>query len=85
MLSPDDPFVGIDLDHCLDPVTGHPSHEAEAMVRQLASYTEISPSGTGLRIFVRGSLPPTGRKKGWIEMYTESRFLTVTGHIFHLK
>jgi primase-polymerase (primpol)-like protein len=85
VLTPNDPYVGVDLDHCLDPATGNLSPEAETIVRQLASYTEISPSGTGLRIFVRGTLPPTGRKKKWIELYERSHYLTVTGHIFHLN
>jgi primase-polymerase (primpol)-like protein len=85
MLSPDDPFVGIDLDHCYDPTTGTLAPWAEAIVRDLDSYTEVTPSGTGLRIFVRGQLPPReqGRKRGPIEMYDDRRFLTVTGQ--HLR
>jgi primase-polymerase (primpol)-like protein len=85
VLTPDDPFVGIDLDHCYDPATGTIAPWAEALVRELDSYTEITPSGTGLRIFVRGQLPPRemGRKRGPIEMYDDRRFLTVTGQ--HLR
>ena len=47
------------------------------------SYTEISPSGKGVHIFVKGELPPKGRKHGDIEMYDSGRFFTVTGK--HLK
>jgi putative DNA primase/helicase len=79
VLSADDPYVGIDLDACRDPKTGHLQPWARSIVKRLNSYTEISPSGTGLRIFVRGELPPHGRRKGHIEIYSQARFLTITG------
>jgi primase-polymerase (primpol)-like protein len=47
-----DGVVGIDLDDCRDPVTGEITPEAQEIVRRLHSYTEVSPSGTGLHIFV---------------------------------
>src|SRR5262249_17909008 len=40
---------------------------------------EISPSGTGVHILVRGHLPPGGRKRDWVEIYSEARYFTVTG------
>jgi primase-polymerase (primpol)-like protein len=46
----------------------------------LNSYTELSPSGTGVRIFVYGKLPPIGRKTGDIEVYEAGRYLTITGN-----
>lgn len=73
-----DPFVGIDLDHCRDAETGEIEAWAQAIVDQMQSYTEVSPSGTGLRIFVMGALPPQHRREGDIEMYSDGRFLTVT-------
>lgn len=79
VLSADDPYVGVDLDACRDPRSGRIEPWAKAIVKRLASYTEISPSGTGLRIFVRGDLPPHGRRKGHIEIYSHARFLTITG------
>jgi putative DNA primase/helicase len=72
-------IVGTDLDHCVDAETGEIDPWALAIVRRIDSYTEISVSGTGIRIFAEGDLPPHGRKKGAIEMYTSGRFLTVTG------
>jgi hypothetical protein len=48
-------------------------------VRWLNSYREVSPSGTGLRVFVMAQLPPGGRKKADIEMYDTVRYMTVTG------
>ena len=79
VLSPDDPYTGIDLDHCRDPETGIIDEYALTIVEKINSYTEISPSGTGLHIFVRGVLPDGGRKKGNVEMYDAERYLTVTG------
>lgn len=75
----EDPFVGIDLDHCRDAVTGELEAWARAIVEQMRSYTEVSPSGTGLRILVQGTLPPQHRKDGDIEMYENGRFFTMTG------
>jgi len=53
------------------------------MVRLLNTYAEISPSGTGLHLYLRGTLPPGKRKKGHVEAYEHGRFFTVTGQ--HLK
>lgn len=83
VVSNSDPFTGIDLDHCKDPQTGIIEPWALSIVEALNSYGEITPSGTGLRIFVEGKLPETGRKKGNIEAYSSTRFLTVTGN--HLE
>jgi hypothetical protein len=72
-------LVGVDLDHCRDPDTGIIAEWAQAIVDRLDSYTEVSPSGTGLRIWAYGTLPPKGRKHGNIELYSGVRYLTVTG------
>jgi primase-polymerase (primpol)-like protein len=74
-------IAGIDIDHCRNPQTGVIDEEALAIIKEIDSYTEVSPSGAGIRIFARGKLPPKGRKKGRIEMYDSGRFLTVTGFI----
>jgi len=80
MLSP--PFVGIDIDHCINE-QGELSPLADEILEQLPTYAEISPSGTGLHIFCRGTLPPKGRKNSslGLEIYTEGRFLTFTGKL----
>lgn len=75
----DDPFVGVDLDDCRNLETGKIDSWAVAIIEQLKSYTEISLSGTGVHILVKGSLPPAGRKKGDIEMYDSGRYFVVTG------
>jgi primase-polymerase (primpol)-like protein len=74
-----DPFVGIDFDACVDATTGELAPWAQQSVHDFASYTEITPSSTGLHIIVEGTLPPKGRKKGHIEMYSYARFFTMTG------
>ena len=85
-------IVPIDLDSCID-LQGNISEWAMQEVRRLNTYTEVSPSGHGLRIFARGTLPtdlntklpqfniPGIKKEAGIEMYAGhgARFVTVTG------
>ena len=80
-----DPYVGVDLDKCRHPETGAVEPWAVEIVRRLASYTEVSPSGTGLHIIVKGQLPPGRRRKGHIEMYSSGRFFTMSGHRFEAR
>lgn len=76
----DDGLAGVDLDHCVNPETDAVEPWAQAIVDALDSYTEISPSGTGLRIFIYGKLPPKDRKTGNFECYESGRYLTITGN-----
>ena len=76
----DDGLAGVDLDHCIDEDTGAVQPWAKAIIEQLDSYTEISPSGTGLRVFLFAKLPPKDRKIGNFECYEDGRYLTVTGN-----
>ncbi len=81
------PYTGIDLDHCIDPETGEINPTARKIVETFDSYTEISPSGVGLRIWIEAEKPLIwcANKAGEtdIEVYDKGRFLTVTGH--HLE
>lgn len=77
-------IVGIDLDHVVH--NGVIEEWAWDLVKRLNSYTEYSPSGTGLHIFVKGKLPENGRKKEIdkttrqaVELYQAGRYFTVTG------
>lgn len=79
VFSDDDPFVGVDLDDCRVPETGSLIDEAETIVAELDSYTEVSPSGTGVHILVEGALPGDRNRKDWVECYDTKRFFTVTG------
>jgi len=79
VFSESDPFVGVDLDGCRDPETGMLEQWAEEIIEFLGSYTDASPSGTGVHIILEGKLPSGRRRKGQIEMYSEGRFFTMTG------
>ena len=46
-------IVGVDIDTCMNPQTGEISSEAAEIIAALDSYTEISPSGYGVHIYVR--------------------------------
>jgi hypothetical protein len=84
-------ITGIDLDHCRDPSTGKIDAWAHAIIAQLGSYTEISPSGAGMHILLKGSLPEgtDGKKRllkgdGYrqdaaVEIYSAGRYFTCTG------
>jgi primase-polymerase (primpol)-like protein len=57
VFSPDDPFCGIDLDDSLD-AEGNPKPWARGILERFSdTYMEISPSGAGLKIWVRGAVP----------------------------
>lgn len=55
VFSSSDPFAGFDFDDCLDE-SGKLKPWADGLVAALDSYAEISPSGTGIKIWVKGSL-----------------------------
>ena len=80
-----DGLVGVDLDDCREPETGKLSGWAHDVVSHLKTYTEVSPSGTGLKLFIRGELPESFGKKfkrpegGGAEVFKTGRFFTVTG------
>jgi primase-polymerase (primpol)-like protein len=74
-----DPYVGIDLDGVVDRETGILDELANDFVSNIQSYTELSPSGTGLHIIMRGHLPRAGSRKGPVEMYEKGRYFTFTG------
>jgi putative DNA primase/helicase len=75
----DDPYAGIDIDKCRNPETGDVVLWARKIVDALNSYTEVSPSGTGLHIFVKATLPGPNNRRGPLEMYESGRYFTLTG------
>ena len=79
-------IAGIDLDHVVRS-DGTLEPFAAEIVEKMNSYTEYSPSGTGLHILCRVKLPAIGNKKGLengtaIEMYNNGRYFTVTGKVY---
>jgi hypothetical protein len=83
VFSGDDLYVGIDLDNCRDPETGVIDPWAAAWIRRLGGYAEVSPSGSGVKIIVKGSLPSSIGKTivdgHEVELYGSGRFFTITG------
>lgn len=75
----DDAFCGVDLDDCI--TDGTVSDEALEIINELNSYTEISPSGTGVKIFGRCHDILKGRNRDKLEAYTFGRFFAFTGRV----
>lgn len=80
------PHIGIDLDNCLDAKTGELHPVAAKIVARFATYTEVSPSGTGLHLILRGEMPAgAGRVKHFhgqkVEIYPDGRYFTMTGRV----
>lgn len=88
-----DPYCGIDLDGCRDPDTGVIAEWAQLIIDDCQTYAEVSPSGTGVKLFCRGKLPaPKGKKiplpdaprivdkSPAIEFYDHARYFTFTGN-----
>lgn len=86
-----DDFLGIDLDGCRDPESGKVADSAREIVVECNTYSEVSPSGTGIKLFGIGKSPfDKGKKKTLeveklgdktpaIEVYDKGRYFTVTG------
>jgi hypothetical protein len=95
VLRPEDGLIGWDVDCCRDPGSGQLQPWAAAIVADLPTYAEISPSGTGLRIIARGKRPDRQRASrrredgGQVEIYDGAtlegalggRYLTLTGRL----
>ncbi len=73
--------VGIDLDGVIDD-DGNLLPRAADIVSRFNTYTEVSPSGRGIRMFGRGRKPGKHEKRGGVELYdgTSTRYLTFTGN-----
>lgn len=90
VLTENDPYAFIDLDNpTTDPRIPH-DEVSSIIERQMKieesfdSYSEISPSGTGLHIIVKGAVP-RGRKRQKVELYSTGRFMTITGETYKDK
>lgn len=71
-------LVCIDLDATDDPAE---IARQKAIVQAFDSYTEISPSGRGVHIWIRARIA-SGRRRGCVEMYGEGRYMTVSGNVY---
>ena len=77
MLTP--PYVGVDLDKCRDPETGGIRDWGRSIVDTFKSYTEVSPSGTGVKILLKGDLPGGGHHSERIGVFQKNRYFCITG------
>ena len=74
----DNGIVGIDLDDAI--TNGNLSPLAAEIYALCGSYAEVSKSGTGLHIFVKGDIPFKGKNNlAGVEMYKTARFFIMTG------
>jgi len=81
-----DDYIGVDLDHAFVTGSDVPEDWALEILGSSQTYTESSPSGTGVHLIARGKLPGPGHNKrdfggngGALEMYSRGRYFTVTG------
>jgi primase-polymerase (primpol)-like protein len=79
VFSSGDPYSGLDLDGCVDPQTGEVAVWALEIIKYFESYTELSATGTGVHVIVKGEVP--NRRKDEVEAYSSKRFFTMTGHV----
>src|SRR5579863_8075617 len=84
VFSDSDAYGGVDFDNCRNPDTGQIAEWALEIIRGLNSYTEVSPSGTGIHTIVRGKLPVGKGNQfacgdGKVEMFSRARYFTFTG------
>ena len=87
VLSADDPYLVLDGDDCRDPASGDLEPWAREVVHRLASYAEVSVSGTGIHVWVLARLPegaprcwPAPGGRGKLELYHgPGRFIAVSG------
>ncbi|MEI8013131.1 MAG: hypothetical protein WCI27_11760, partial [Candidatus Omnitrophota bacterium] len=73
-------YTGVDLDGCV--VDGLISPQARKIMARLDTYTEFSPTGTGIHLIIKGAVPKDRKFTALgVEIYSGQRFLTFTGNI----
>lgn len=83
VFSEDDNLIGVDLDDCYDiDLKSFTNVALQQLADSIDGYMEVSPSGTGVKIFTRGGLKSAhvDHSQG-IECYPHGRYFTVTGHV----
>ena len=82
-------FSAIDIDHCYNPKTDEYNELATDIIKYCASYTELSPSGTGVRIILKTNteldknLYYINQQKIGLEIYISdntNKYVTLTGN-----
>jgi len=91
VFTPEQKLLGIDIDHVLKDgaVVGPKATEILRLIEVADTYTEISPSGDGLHLYLQLSDPlsleETGNRKAPYEAYTSGRYFTWTEVSFHKR
>ena len=84
-LNPEQTITCIDLDDSRNRDTGEIAPWAQRIITLFDSYTEVSPSGTGVKIYAFGSKPGPRCKNvahyPGVEIFDNARFLAVTGQV----
>jgi hypothetical protein len=82
-------LIAFDLDNCIDPETKLAHPWVKDLVARAQSYTEITPSGRGLRIIGRGTgdrvyrIQKVDAEMGNCESYRRcEKYVTITGNLF---
>ncbi len=75
-----DPYSFIDLDDAEGDDAILQRHLK--VYHEFDSYSEVSPSGKGLHIIVKGTVP-AGRRRSKIEIYPSQRYATMTGNVYN--
>jgi hypothetical protein len=79
---PGDGLIGIDIDKCIDLDTGEISSMADGIIQECLSYTEYSPSRSGVHIIVAGQVDTFKSDKIGLEVFCKSQFFTFTGQTY---
>lgn len=76
---PGDGLIGIDLDKMVDAETGAMNDRCAKIIQAFHTYTELSPSGTGVHLYVQGHTTTAKSNDIGVEMFCERQYFTVTG------
>lgn len=80
---PGDGLIGVDLDKVINVETGEIKPGAQKIIDTLASYTEVSPSGSGVHIIVRGPKIKSEKDNGiGVEVFCGSQFFTWSARLY---
>jgi NrS-1 polymerase HBD domain len=82
VFSDNDGFSFIDLDDTNGDTLAY--DRQIKIYREFDSWSEVSPSGRGLHIIVKGHVP-SGRRRNFIEVYSSQRYATFTGNVYNDK
>lgn len=80
-----DGYLGIDIDKVTEDMAEYfKDNNSDSMtadfLRNISTYAEFSPSGTGLHFIGKGKVPGGRKRYGNLEIYDKDRFFIVTGN-----